>query len=290
MSKVTFLAPYGATFTHDAYMLLSERYGVPKANSVSYVPVAHNRDVLPALLEHHGYGTVAMKTMAEGRNDEPVESFINLLRTFPNNTNCPLAVVGLVRMPVHFHLMRRAEYRDTPLTQVLAHTKALGACQAQLAQLGVEVCDVSSNGEAARLVAESDEYAMAGALGPRSAADMYRLAVLREGLEDRPAVTEFVLIGPQTHTAVSGDSNRAFLIFEVPHHPLALCKVLEVIGREEFNLLHIHSVHVEGDTYHFMAEVSVPGAGLSEFGLVVSNLREYTTRQLVFGPFEEYDA
>jgi hypothetical protein len=103
MNYITFLGPVGATFSHDAYTLLSEIYLVPQLEIGAYsncIPASANGEILGLIARHGGYGTIAMETLAEGRVAEPLESFIDLLRSYKTIRECPSTL--LVRFDYNF--------------------------------------------------------------------------------------------------------------------------------------------------------------------------------------------
>ena len=234
MQKITFLGPVGATFSHDAYNLLAEIYAAPKAITegpeANCVPATSNGEILKLIGEHGGYGAIAMETRAEGRVAVPLESFIELLKTHDKIETCPFHIVGGVKLKLHFCFMMRRSASTIPIHGVVAHPKAVGACRARVTSLGVPIHEAPSNGEAARLVAQSEDYAHFAALGPRSAAEKYGLEVLNDAFEDRVARTMFYLITPKKHEVQVGEMNRMLICFTVPHKPGMHAKAEKVFG------------------------------------------------------------
>jgi prephenate dehydratase len=290
MKKVTFLGPVGATFSHDAYGLLAKLYGATEAVSegerANCIPASSNGEVLKLILEHGGYGAIAMETLAEGRVAEPLESFIDLLKLFKKTCECPLQVIGAVRMKLHFYLMTRKGSSFDTLQGIIAHGKSLGACKGKVALTKLQTKEVKSNGEAARLVAESDEYATWAALGPRSAEEKYGLQILDEAFEDGEAVTTFFLLGQKEHKVSVGKENRALIVFAAPHKPGGLVRSLIPFEEEGLNLIQIHSVHVGNHTYNFAIEVEVGESQLQSFERAMKSFGDHVEEFISFGPFE----
>lgn len=290
MQKVTFLGPIGATFSHDAYDILSEIHDAPRAMAIGQdsncVPAATNGEILRLVTGHGGYGAIAMETMAEGRVAEPLESFIDLLRLYENGSDCPFHVVGAIRLKLHFCLMARNGVDAGSINRVLGHPKALGACKARLLAVKALAVGVSSNGEGARLVAESDEHRDSAALGPRSASEKYGLTVLQDAFEDSEAITTFFLVTPASHRVSVGVNNRALIVFKVAHRPGALVRALQSFEAEGLNLIQIHSVHAGNCTYNFAIEIDVGGGQLDAFEKAMKGFRCHAERHLTFGPFE----
>lgn len=290
MHKVTFLGPVGATFSHVAYDVLAEIYGVPKVSigpvESNYVHAPSNGEVLGMIQKHGGYGAIAMETRAEGRVAEPLESFIALLKTHKEAGSHSLCVAGAVRMKIHFCLMARRSTAKGSIKKIIAHPKAQGACKGKITAMGAEFVGVASNGEASRLVAESDEYAFCSALGPRSAAAKYDLAIIDEEFEDTEAVTTFFLIAPGSHPVSIGKENRLLVVFKVPHKPGAIVNALIPFAEEGLNLIQVHSVHTGNHTYNFAIEVEVGINELASTERAMKKFRAYVDEYLSFGPFE----
>lgn len=292
-NKITFLGPVGATFSHDAYEVLAEIYNAPviePETASNCIPVATNGEILRAIATHGGYGTIAMETMAEGRVAEPLESFIELIKLYKDNMDCPLRVIGAVRHTLHICLLARHGITRDSLTTVIAHPKALGACKENILKLGVSTTTASSNGEAARLIAvfdgHNDKYKTAAALGPRSAAKKYGLTILDDSFEDSEAITTFFLIGPNSHTVSVGANNRILIIFKAPHRPGGLVDALKVFNDERLNLIQIHSVHAGKQTYNFAIEVDVREPELEALERAMKQFESRVEKYLSFGPFE----
>ena len=286
MNKITFLGPVGATFSHDAYEILAEKYGAPKVDATNCYPAASNGEVLKLILQHGGYGAIAMETLAEGRVAESLESFIDLLKPYQRMKDCPLRVVGALQMRLHFCLMARSETLDSKVSCVVGHPKALGACKERIKSLGIRTMSASSNGEAARLVAESDDYKCTAALGPLSASKKYGLNVLSEAFEDGEAITTFFLIAPASHQVSVGEKNRVLIVFKAPHTPGALVRSLLPFEREGLNLIQIHSVHSGQHAYDFVIEIEASGAELGSLERAMAGFTACVDSYLFFGPFE----
>lgn len=290
MQKITFLGPIGATFSHVAYGTLAEIYGAPKVSTdpaeVDYNPASSNGEVLGMIQKHGGYGAIAMETRAEGRVAEPLESFIGLLKTHKEVGNHSLCVVGAIRMKIHFCLMARHTTAVGSIKKIIAHPKAQGACKGKIAAIGAEFVGAASNGEAARLVAESEEYGSCAALGPRSAASKYGLAVIDEAFEDTEAVTTFFLVATEGHQVSVSKENRLLVVFKVPHKPGAIVHALLPFAEGGLNLIQVHSVHTGNHTYNFAIEIEVGEHELLAAERAMKKFGVYVDEYLSFGPFE----
>jgi len=286
MKSVTFLGPYGATFSHDAYNTLARIYGAPDAVNENCQLATHNKEILTIIRGHGGYGSIAMETLAEGRVAEPHESFIELLGVYSSNNECGFNVVGAIQIKIHLCLMTRKGVIESEIDGVVGHPKALGVCNKQIVKRKLPTISASSNGEAARLVAQNDEYAKCAALGPQSAAEKYGLHICQDAFEDDVAITTFFLIAPKSHPVSIGKTNRMLVVFRLPHTAGALAKSLMPFGEENLNIIQIHSVHTIRKAYDFAIEIEVDENQIEQVDRAMKKFKQQVESYLSFGPFE----
>ncbi len=284
--KITFLKPAGLTFTGIGYDRLARLFGAPLSTEAgSELVLADSNDsVLTTLLAHEGYGAIAMETKAEGRVDPPTNSFIDLLKQF-DHSNCPIQVIGALRMKVNFALMVRHGVLLSQVTKIVTHKKSIGACRGSIAKLGVVTEEVNSNGLAAELVARNDGYALSAALAPKEAAEALELRVLNPAFEDREAVTTFYFLGPKTHPKPKVIATRALVVFRLAHSPGTLIHALFPFRTDKINLRMIHSLPIIGEeAYDFAAELEWTPDNIS-FAEAFQTAKRHMERHILFGPF-----
>ena len=292
MFKITFLGPIGATFSHQAYSLMASLYDVPGDTSpcAELTPVTRNGEVIGKVIEHGGYGAIAMETRAEGRVAEPLESFIDLVRQYTNEQVCPLRIIGAIKMKLSFCLMARPGVTVEDVARIVAHPKALGACKTKIAKLGVPTIDALSNGKAAEDVVNSTGYEKYAALAPATAADKYGLRILDPSFEgDTGAVTTFFLLGPQVKDVVCADTHaedgRMLIVFRTPHTPGALVSSLIPFAEAGLNMIQIHSTHTGNGSYDFAMEIECPSGSSKKVAGALAQFKSVTPKSIAFGPF-----
>lgn len=284
--KVTYLGPAGATFSEMAYVKLASAFGAPFLidASTERVLARTNEEVISLVIGHGGYGVLAMETRAQGRIDPTVNSFIDLLGQY--SENCPLQILGAMRMKLHFALMAREGVALAQVNKIVAHPKAIGACRGNIAKLGVEVIESSSNGKAAEDVAHNSVLKSAAALAPMTAASTYNLITLRNAFEDAEAMTTFFLFGPTNLKPFElRESNRALFIFQVKHVSGSLVKVLKVFERSLINLTYIHSFYTGNGEYDFAIETDLKKTEVDAYERAIESAKKKTGKYLHFGPF-----
>lgn len=283
----TYLGPSGSTFSALAFYKLIALFVASKLHEWKEVLADNNQAVLPLVLLHGGYGAIAMETEAEGRVDGPVNTFIKLLERYPTTADCPMTVIGALRMPLNFALMVRPGVRKGDIKTVVAHAKSLGACKILVQCLTLDgmtnVVESDSNGKAAEDVATKPEFAFAAALGPRVAAEKYGLEVLEEACEDRPAATTFFLLGPKSHSVNSG--SRAVLVFRIKHECGALVDALLPFKEAGLSLRQIHSCYTREGQYDFFIEIECDRHEPDKLSRAMEKASQHMTRHILFGSF-----
>lgn len=288
MKKITYLGPKGATFSEIAYIKLADLFGTPSLREGEMVLAGKNENVVHQVLNHGGFGCIAMETDAEGRVDGPVNTFIQLLRNCETSEDCSMTVIGAIRMPISFALIARPGMQKKDIKMIIAHPKALGACKNMVKCLiddHEKVIESDSNGLAAKDVATKPKFAQAAALGPRVAAEKYGLKVLEEACEDKPATTTFFLLGHKTHTQELRVVNRSLLVFRVKHEPGSLVKVLLPFSDVGLSLRQIHSYYTGEGQYDFAVEIECKKYQGEDLTRAMYKASQHMMRFILFGPF-----
>ena len=178
------------------------------------------------------YGVVPVENSTEGMVTHTLECFLD----------SPVVICGEVEMRIHQALMGHPGTAMSDVTAIYSHQQSLAQCRLWLdANLpNAERQTVSSNAEAARLVAEADPAMGWVAVAGERAADTYGLQLLAGSIEDRPDnTTRFLVIGRQL-TEPSG-SDKTSLIVSVKNEPGALYRLLEPFQRHGIDMTRLES-------------------------------------------------
>lgn len=105
-----------------------------------------------------------------------------------------LLVDRIIDLPVRLHLLGKPGTRLGQIETVVSHPMALRQCARRLAELGVDLREVTNTAIAAQSLADGKTAALASSL----AAELYGLALIEMDLQDDPEnVTHFaVLVRP----------------------------------------------------------------------------------------------
>ena len=200
-------------------------------------------------------------------------SHIALTRLFPRARaiKCPTwaevfrqveegAAVGKAVAPAQPLDGLTAYYRDqlSDIRLVYSHPQGLRQCAPLLRQLGLQTIEYPNTAMAAQHVAETGDKTI-GAIASAETAQLYGLEVLAAGANSAEGnTTRFIVISRQP----AEKGNRFSLLFTVDHKAGQLARVIQIIGREGFNMESIKSrplPHTPWEYYFYVELVGDAG-------------------------------
>ncbi len=215
------------------------------------------------------YGVVPVENTTEGMVNQTLDCLMD----------CTLHICGEVELAVHQMLMCHAQAKPGEATEVVSHQQSLAQTRHWLDLCYPELPRraVSSNGEAARLAAESPQIlAVAGS----RAAEIHGLRVLERNIEDVPGnKTRFVVIG-KTIAGISGEDKTSILV-TVRNEPGALYQILQPFQALEVSLTRLETRPLKGGSWSYAFFIDFSGhrdealiaRALEQLGQNVVNLR-----------------
>ncbi len=237
--RVASLAPDG-TYTHLAAL---KHFGGP----ITGAPVASIEDVMREV-ESGGanYGVVPIENSLEGG----VTQTLDALR------ESSLKISGEIILAIHHQLLSQAESLAS-ISQVYAHSQALGQCRRWLAAHlpQAECVPVASNAEGARRAhGDANSAAIAGEV----AAEIYALPILHRNIEDDVGnTTRFVVVGRDAVPASGTDVTS--IMFTTPNRPGALHEVLSVVAEAKISMTRIESRPLREAAWDYVFFVDLDG-------------------------------
>lgn len=247
---VSYLGPAG-TFTEQAAV---RHFG----GAAVTVPASSLEEVLREVEARQAdFAVVPVENSTEGA----VGRALDLL------SRSPLEAVGEVRLRIVHHLMGRGPVgvgAGPAVRRVFAHSQALAQCQEYLTRHlpDAERVPVSSNAEAARLVAELAAHGVhdVAALGPAGAAELYGLEVWRSGVEDDPEnTTRFLVLGHESPPPSGHD--RTSLVVSPPKTDRdgALLAMLRPLAEHGVSMTKLESRPMRGVLWQYLFFIEVDG-------------------------------
>lgn len=174
---------------------------------------------------------------------------------------CPLPIVGEVKLAIDQMLIGRTGARLDDITEVYSHPVALAQCRnflkQQLPQAAlVEFFDTAG---AVEFVAREGQKHMAAIAG-QAAAKLYNAPILARSIQDsRDNITRFLVMEPADEPPA--DATRASLVVTTNHQPGALIEVLQVFARAGVNLAKLQSQPIVGQPWRYKFFIVVDCAG-----------------------------
>jgi prephenate dehydratase len=199
-----------------------------------------------------------------------------------------LKMLGEHNLRVKQNLMALPGQTIHDIKQIRSHPIALAQCMTFLNQYP-EITLVESDDTAgsAKLISEHRLKKIA-AIAPFSAAEIYGLEIIAEGIETyKKNYTRFLVIGSEEKGNKTG--NKVSICFATGHKPGSLAAVLVKLAEMNINLSKIQSVpRLNGDwEYMFYLDLELPHN--SDMKVIESTLKEYTSNLEVLGVYNKGD-
>jgi prephenate dehydratase len=161
--------------------------------------------------------------------------------------NAELHIVGEHFLRVRHQLMALPGATLHTVKKALSHTQALGQCRNTLRKLGIKAVPEADTAGSARIVAESNDTALA-AIATSLAAEIYGLKILMHDIEDeKHNTTRFVILANEADDALPGDGPIVTtFLFRVRNVPAALYKAMGGFATNGVNMTKLESYQLDG--------------------------------------------
>jgi len=223
--NVSFLGPEG-TFTQMA----AQKF-FPKAGT-QFIPAANKTDVFNRVEgDYADFGIVPIENSLEGSVVETLDLLIER----------NLKVFGEIELRIVHNLIGNKGVKFNEIKTVYSHPQALAQCNAWLIKNlpNIDLVETTSTAKAIEKVAKMDTNT-AVAIGTSSAADIYGLSCIVEGIEDNTQnYTRFLIISKNENSPSKHD--KTSMVFVTQHVPGALYQVLKIFAEAKINLMKIES-------------------------------------------------
>ncbi|MBI1802920.1 MAG: prephenate dehydratase [Ignavibacteria bacterium] len=198
-----------------------------------------------------------------------------------------LKIVGEIKLRVVHALLvnRRVALRN--VKYVYSHPQALGQCETFLRRLkGIEAIAMYDTAGAAKFIKE-EHRTDAAAIASLEAARVYKLTVLRSGIEsNHQNFTRFLILSKKS--IIAKTKAKTSVIFSLKNVPGSLYKALSVFALRDVNLHKIESRPLVGKPWEYVFYLDFQGSIRDEASRrAIDHLREITSYLKILGSYPE---
>lgn len=241
--KVAFLGPLG-TFSHAA---VESYFG--SGNSSERISVATIDDVFLEVEAGKAlYGVVPVENSTEGAVNNTLDCLIDT----------SLSIVGEIFLPIEHNLLLKDPASLPDIRRIVSHKQSLGQCRLWLRTHypGIELNEVSSNAEAARMAAEDRTTA---AIAGEMAARYFGLAIVCPRIQDRRNnTTRFLVMSRARPVSPTGNDKTSILVY-TENKPGALFRLLEPFDKYQVSLTRIETRPARDDMWSYVFFIDFEG-------------------------------
>ena len=200
-------------------------------------------------------------------------------------------IIGECKLRISHVLAALPGQRLDELSEVNSHPIALMQCGDYLkAHPAMKVVERDDTAGSAREIAEQRLRGTAAICGA-GAAELYGLEILERGIEtNKHNFTRFLLLADRSRAAGFTDparTNKASLVFSLPHTQGSLSKVLSLLSFYEINLSKIQSLPIIGREWEYRFYVDVTFDDPVRYRQAIEAARPLTSDFRILGEYAE---
>ncbi|MCR4613068.1 MAG: prephenate dehydratase [Bacteroidaceae bacterium] len=232
--------------------------------------------------EHDVIGVVAIENTIAG----------SLLHNYELLRDSRMQVVGEHKLRIAHSLLCLPDDDWDDITEVHSHPVALMQCRRFLQQHhGLKIVEAEDTAGAARDIAEHQLHGHA-AIASAHSASLYGMKVMEEGIEtNKHNFTRFLIVADPLsapYLCSPDTSNKASLVFSLPHNEGSLSQVLSIFSFYRINLTKIQSLPIIGREWEYMFYVDLTYDSYIRYRQSIDAIRPLTRQLSVLGEYKEW--
>ena len=274
-SKVLYLGPKFSFANLSAL----KYFGNYTSDEIEFVPVNNFKNLFE--------GVTAVEDSAEQKIEEifavvPIENSLagSVIPNFDFLCKYNVKIIGEVCLPIQHNLYAQKGTEITDIKIIYSHPKALEQCQNFIQKHMFLSSETSSTAQAIADISQSKnptEYGQIssiGAIGSTEAGQFYGLELIAKGVQDfDDNWTRFLVIqSKDTNYPAKGNAekktnktNKATLIFGLPHISGSLASALTILAKYDNQLLKIESRPIPKKPFEYVFYVDIYFDDLTKF-------------------------
>jgi prephenate dehydratase len=215
----------------------------------------------------------------------------SLLHNYELLRDSGMTIVGEHKLRISHSIMCLPEDEWDDIKEVNSHPVALMQCRDFLSKHPtLKVVETSDTAGAA---AEISRKKMRGhaAICHKDAAQIYGMKVLQEGIEtNKHNFTRFLVLcsTEKAHELRRLETtNKASLVFTLPHEEGSLSAILSVLSFYKLNLTKIQSLPIIGQEWHYMFYIDLSFANYTRYCQAIEAIKPLTKELKLLGEYED---
>ena len=214
----------------------------------------------------------------------------SLLHNYELLREAPVTIVGEHKLRISHSIMCLPEDSWDDITEVNSHPVALMQCRDFLNRHPqLKVVETEDTAGAAADISRSQQHGHA-AICSKFAAPIYGMKILEEGIEtNKHNFTRFLIFASPTRANLLRDirtTDKASIVFSLPHEEGSLSQVLSVLSFYKLNLTKIQSLPIIGREWEYLFYVDVQFTDYTRYSQGIDAIRPLTSELKILGEYK----
>ena len=215
----------------------------------------------------------------------------SLLHNYELMRESGVTIVGEHKLRIKHSCVCLPEDDWDTLTEVNSHPVALAQCHAFLKRHpNLKVVEADDTAKSAEIIREKNMRGHA-AICSKYAAELYGMKVVEEGIEtNKHNFTRFLVVADTWRAddlRQRGQSNKATIVFSLPHNEGSLSQVLSIFSFYKINLTKIQSLPIIGREWEYLFYVDVIFTDYLRFRQSIDAVSPLTRELKILGEYAE---
>ena len=204
-----------------------------------------------------------------------------------------LTIIGEQYLRIVQNLIATPGTKLEDLTEIYSHPVAIQQCHLFLNELrrkGVKIIDSIDTALSVKMI-KDDKMIHAGALASELASKMYKMEIIREGVEsNKRNFTRFQIITENKgvidlFNKQKRKINKSSLCFSLPHQSGKLSQVLSVLSFYDMNLSKIQSLPIVGIEWEYLFYIDLLFDNYERYKQSLDAIRPLTVNLQILGEY-----
>lgn len=217
----------------------------------------------------------------------------SLLHNYDLVRESPVTIVGEHKLRISHSLLCLPDEGWDDIVEINSHPVALAQCRDFLQQHPkIKIVEAEDTAGSAEII-KRDNLKGHAAICSKSAAPLYGMKVLEEGIEtNKHNFTRFLVVADpwqvdELNRHRSKDVNKASMVFTLPHTEGSLSQVLSILSFYRINLTKIQSLPIIGREWEYQFYVDVVFDNVLRYKQSIAAITPLTKELKILGEYED---